>query len=890
MGEGTAASESRYTVLEKLGEGGMGVVYKARDSRLNRLVAIKVLPPELVEDAERKRRFAQEARAASALNHPNIVTVYDVAAESGRDCIVMEYVEGRSLDRIIPRQGLPLGEALGYAIQIADALVAAHAKGIVHRDLKPGNVIVTPSGTAKLVDFGLAKLTEIGPGVEDSGGEALQTQAAEEGMIVGTVAYMSPEQAEGSALDARSDIFSFGSLLYHMLTGSPPFRGGSRLGTLGAILHKQPEPPACRRPDVPQELERILARCLRKEPARRYQHIGDVKLALEEVRDELNRGARRRAQGQGRHKAWWRTWVAIAVLAAAILGLLWSRVQRGAAVLTPRTAPVTSLPGHEQQPAVSPDGSQVAFQWISETGENGGLWVQPLNSASRQRLTAGSAEETSPAWSPDGRQVAFLRHELGELGVFVVTALGTGERKLCEFAGQARGLSWWPRGGVLATAYRSSWEAPWSLNLIDVEACRLRQITSPGVEYAGDSDPRFAPDGKSLAFVRQQLATGGAIYRLELDERAAPRGEPELVVAAGQFVSGIAWMPDGEGLIFSAYREGVQALWRVPAGAKAGGVQPVRFGLVSTPAYEPSVALRSPVLVYRRWARDVDIWRSAGPSASAEERRRPPTRFIASTMQEDSPQYSPDGAKIVFVSDRSGAYELWVADREGANAAQLTFFGGPHVGSPRWSPDGGSIVFDSVKEGSRDLYVISADGGVARRLTTAPTHEVRPYYSRDGRWIYFGSTASGRWEIWKMPSGGGPAVQLTRNGGGPEAIESPDGDSIYYQKPGDRSVWKASLRGESEVRAFPGELPAGHWALMKEGVVALRMLDRSAPTLELFSYARRQWELLLELPRTSIPHRGFTTPCVAVSPDGRWILYLRADRNDSDLAAVEHFR
>ncbi len=272
---------SHYEITEKLGEGGMGVVYKARDSHLKRFVALKVLPPEKVTDPERKQRFVQEARAASALNHPNIVTVHDIDQSDGIDFIAMEYVEGKTLDELIGRTGLKLNEALKYAVQIADALAKAHAAGIVHRDLKPGNVMVTAEGRVKVLDFGLAKLTEAEAGPDDS--TRTERQSTELGVIVGTASYMSPEQAEGKTVDARSDIFSFGSLLYEMLTGLRAFKRDSQALTLVAVLHMEPPPlPA----EIPQELERAVARCLCKDPARRFQTMADLKVTLEELKAE----------------------------------------------------------------------------------------------------------------------------------------------------------------------------------------------------------------------------------------------------------------------------------------------------------------------------------------------------------------------------------------------------------------------------------------------------------------------------------------------------------------------------------------------------------------------------------------------------------------------------
>ena len=284
-----------YEVLEKLGEGGMGVVWKARDTRLDRFVALKVLPAEKMGEPERERRFVQEARAASALNHPNIITIYDIDRADDASFIAMEFVHGKALDQLIPRKGLRLNEALKYATQIADALSAAHAAGIVHRDLKPGNVMVNENGNVKVLDFGLAKLTEQGAGGEFTRTETIaQSAKTEEGKIVGTVSYMSPEQAEGKKVDARSDIFAFGALLYEMLTGRRAFQGDSKLSTLAAILNNEPEPVEQVVSGIPREVTRIVQRCLRKDPQRRAQGMADVKLALEELRKNPTQARRRR--------------------------------------------------------------------------------------------------------------------------------------------------------------------------------------------------------------------------------------------------------------------------------------------------------------------------------------------------------------------------------------------------------------------------------------------------------------------------------------------------------------------------------------------------------------------------------------------------------------------
>jgi serine/threonine protein kinase len=308
-----------YEIVEKLGEGGMGSVWKARDTRLNRPVAIKILTRNKTADAVRTQRFIQEAQAASALNHPNIVVIHDIASADGVEFIVMEHVAGVTLDRHIPRHGMALGDLLDIAIQIADALAKAHSASIVHRDVKPGNIMVTNEGRVKLLDFGLAKLTE---NVVIGQDEATRTvkPPTEDGVILGTICYMSPEQAEGGKVDARSDIFSFGAVLYEMATGVRAFQGNSKLSTLSKILHENPKPPGDVAPGLPRDLEKIIARCLRKDPARRFQDAADLKVALAELKEESESGVLEAPPKQKPKRRTWLAPLALCVLAAIAVG------------------------------------------------------------------------------------------------------------------------------------------------------------------------------------------------------------------------------------------------------------------------------------------------------------------------------------------------------------------------------------------------------------------------------------------------------------------------------------------------------------------------------------------------------------------------------------------
>jgi eukaryotic-like serine/threonine-protein kinase len=396
-----------YEVLSLVGAGGMGEVYRARDPRLGREVAIKVLPAERMADESRRRRFVQEARAASALSHPNIVTIHEIESADGVDFIVMEYVPGKTLDALIPRQGMRLAEVLRIAIPVADAVARAHAAGIVHRDLKPANVVVGSEGVVKVLDFGLAKLVsqeeagspEHETGTEDGGAGPLSRP----GKVAGTAGYMSPEQATGRKVDARSDVFSFGAMLYEMVTGRRAFAGNSTAETLAAVLREQPKAPSEVVTGLPRELERLILRCLRKDPDRRFQHMLDVKVELLEIKEESESGPVASAVPARRNRLRWLAAGLAGALALSAGGwLLWRA--RSADIPPPLVVSLTSTPGRESEPTFSPDGNQVAFSWEGEKQDNSDIYIKMIRSVETRRLTTDPALDRFPSWSPNGRQ------------------------------------------------------------------------------------------------------------------------------------------------------------------------------------------------------------------------------------------------------------------------------------------------------------------------------------------------------------------------------------------------------------------------------------------------------------------------------------------------------
>jgi serine/threonine protein kinase len=704
-----------YEVLSLIGAGGMGEVYLARDPRLNREVAIKVLPADRISDEGRRRRFIQEAQAASALNHPHIITIYEIESADGRDFIAMEYVRGKSLDALIPRQGMRLSEALRIAIPVADALAAAHARGIIHRDLKPANVIVGNDGAVKVLDFGLAKLTagETAP-EEDTvtyAGEGLSVP----GTIAGTAAYMSPEQAVGEQVDARSDIFSFGAMLYEMVTGQRAFAGRSTSDTLSAVIRAQPKPPSQCVSTMPRELERVILRSLRKEPDRRFQSMLDVKVELLEVKEESESGPSVASPvGMRRHRSRI-VWTGAVLVLAAIAAISAWRLRGNAPTPEPAltTIPLTTFTGSESMPTFSPDGNQVAFVWNGEQHDNADVYVKAMGPGPPLRLTTDPERDSSPAWSPDGSSIAFVRGDGDALRLLLIPALGGPERKLADLQLKSGGtyasasaplIAWSPDGRWIAFPQANAPGEPSGVFVLSLQTGERRRLTSPPKDAYGDSGVAFSPDGRALAFVRASNF-GTRLYVLPLTPDVQPAGEPRLLPSSHPLSLTPAWTADGGEVVFSAIDLSSvnRGLWRVAA---SGSEPPRRLPMAVDDSTEPAISRQGRRIAYSVSAGDQNIWRV---ELSAAGQAGSPVRLIASTQAELSPQYSPDGQRIAFGSNRAGTTELWLCDAAGANPAQITSLGA-HSGTPRWSPDGRRIVFDSNKEGRFQIYVMETAG------------------------------------------------------------------------------------------------------------------------------------------------------------------------------------
>jgi Tol biopolymer transport system component len=706
-----------YEIQKKLGSGGMGSVYLATDLQLRRPVALKLLSEEKAFDTVARRRLIIEAQAASALNHANIVTVYQIGSEGPRDFIAMEYVAGKTLNQLVPYGGLPMHDVLRYAIQVAGALAAAHEAGIVHRDLKPGNIMVTERGVVKVVDFGLAKRAAARSAAGDQ--EATDTfSLTTPGFVAGTCAYMSPEQVQAKDVDGRSDIWAFGCVLYYMLSGRHAFHGETQMDTLAAVLAK--DPPALHEigPFVPAAMERFISRCLQKKVAERWQSAADLKLILEEF--ERENGIAAAEARVPRHS---RLRLAAGVAAGCLLGIagMWVAQRRPPAAAGQAVMRMVTLDaGLNAFPSLSRDGSLLAFASDRGGGGNLDIWVQQVGGREPIRLTDDPADDTTPSMSPDGTKVAF-RSERNGGGIYVVGALG-GQAVLVaaggrdpKFSPDGQWIAYWSGrdAGLLAGAAK--------VYVVESGGGTPRQI---GTSLASALHPVWSPKGEDLLAVARNdanlseqqsvdwwvlpLANGtprktGAFDRL----RAAGLLRPQSVAAAP-----FEWLEGPPARVtFSATLGDATNLWETPVSVDGAAEGPPRR-LTAGPGRQvdssTTLAKSSVRMAFADEPQNTDIW-----MLPADTDRGAPRGDFSRITQYASGEYSPsislDGSKMVFISRLSASYALRYRDL--GSGREYTLLSGDRFLPAAVLAGNGSLVFFSNGDG--DIFGLAPGGGAA---------------------------------------------------------------------------------------------------------------------------------------------------------------------------------
>jgi Tol biopolymer transport system component len=697
---------------------------------------------------------------------------------------------------------------------------------------------------------------------------------------------MSPEQAEGKKLDFRSDIFSFGAVLYEMLTGRRAFTGGSQASTLSAVLRDEPPPASAIRGDIPPDLDKLIARCLRKDPARRFQTMADLKVAVQDLLEGFRfaaivppKAARKRVP------RWPIAVVVLVVLAVAVA--LWVIRERKVPGESPMSVlPLTGNQGLEYESSFSPDGNQVAYSWNGEREDNFNIYIKLIGPGAPLRLTTSSDVDRSPAWSPDGRFIAFVRMPpIGVGSVMLVPALGGPERKLADIflrggrdaaraAFVSRAIAWTRDSRNLIIAGGFSPEAASCLFLLSLATGQSRRLTAPPtVAIGGDGGPALSPDGRTLAFFRGGNGSTLEIFTLALTPDLQPAGAPKQITFNNRRSLWPTWTADGREIVYTSEVQGTRTLWRVPA---RGSGQPRSLTGIGERGGWPAISVRGNRLVYSRPTVDENIWRIDFSGAQPKRARR----VVASTLRDYEPRLSPNGRKIAFASNRTGPTELWTADSDGSNQVQLTDLKASISAGARWSPDGHYIVFLSTFiGGQQDIFVVPSSGGAPRRLTENPAHDTAPAWSRDGNWIYFGSNRSGDFQIWKMPSTGGEAVQLTKKGGY-APLDSTDGRFVYYARRNPaEGIWRILAAGGPETRVIPAIDAWGNFAVADRGIY---FVPPQRGAIQFYDFATRQVKSVARIAKPLA--FGLTA-----TADGRTILFTQTDSEISELILVENF-
>ena len=587
----------------------------------------------------------------------------------------------------------------------------------------------------------------------------------------------------------------------------------------------------------------------------------------------------------------WKIWAAGAfgfILALCLAFWFRPRGIETANAAAVRLVPLTSYSGAICGGSFSPDGNQIAFTWQGDDRDGakdaGGIdiFVKQIGVEKPLQLTQNFGFNFYPAWSPDGRYIAFLHWNRNERpGVYIVPALGGPPRKILDYETLPKcnlGLSWSQDQRYLVSVFGTA-NQPCQLKRIRIEDLHIDALTSPPVPSTGDWDPRYSPDGQSLAFIRNSKDVED-IYVMP-----AAGGTPRRITFDNRLLSGLAWTADSKEIVFSSNRGGATwGLWRV--GVEGGPLQ--RLSVGSDHAFMPSISLKGNRLAFASGTWNENIWRATiNPNHHIEKF----DRLIYSSMQEEGPQYSPDGKHIIFQSTRSGYFEIWRADADGSNLVQLTNFNGPLTGTPRWSPDGHQIVFDTRPGAHPNVHVVSADGGPMQRFTNNSADEGVANWSRDGQWIYFASNRAGSWQVWKRRAdGNGQPVQITSKGGF-ATFESPDGRELYYTKFNDAGIWKVAVNGGPETKVTD-EPPAGYWGYFAVGSDGLYFVGdtgtskKSRPGFKFYDFLTHKITTMGDMEKD--PYEG--APGLTVSPDGRFLLYVQLDEGRNNLMLAENFR
>jgi serine/threonine protein kinase/Tol biopolymer transport system component len=868
-----------YQIEALAGAGAMGEVYRARDTRLDRTVAIKIVPAQIAAAPGMLQRFEREARAIAAVEHLNICPLYDVGSDNGVSFLVMQYVEGETLADRISRGPIPVREAIGLAQQIAAGLDAAHVQGIVHRDLKPSNIRLTPDGPGrivKLVDFGLAKaMSPFGSGDPDAT-PTVSSSPTEAGAILGTAAYMSPEQARGHQVDKRTDIWAFGGVLFEMLTSRKPFAGGSIADVLAAVVGRDPDWTALPTA-TPRRIRDLLRRCLEKDPARRLRDIGDARLELDDALTESGdvTGGDAGTPRRGTSTIPWI--VAALAVTVAMAAVLWrARPNEATPSSIMRFSLVTNFAGVEGQPSLSPDGRSVAF--VSNRDGQWDVYVGLVTGGGLVRLTSDPNVEGRPRWSPDGTKLLYSRlNESGLQDLWVTPAFPGNARRLVP---NAFSPAWSVDGRQIAY---SSANVIW---ICDADGANARPLTKSEPPPIFHDQPAFAHGGRWVAFIRRRLGPRSELALADLQTNAVRTLTSDDALALSP-----VWSPDDRFIYFSSSRGGTLNIWRLTVATS----EAVQITAGQADDVEIDLSGDGKRLIFSSYRANTNL-AEINLDAGSLGQRKWLTRDLA--RSETAPRYSPpDGRRIAYFTNRSGAERegIWIMDSDGGNASQLVEDSGRTNVYPRWSSDGQELIFYSRSgwgiETPAELRRVALAGGAPHVLPVKPW---LPFWgwgdiASDGRILYRTSETTG--ELFDPRTNHRESVPDLPG----DPLWSDDGRSFAYavRAEGARSTVKPGLwvsqLGGTRRQVFEGWVIWFAWGsngdlLFVEGKPDLKGV------LWRISTAGQRMPVLKELPFFKRPADGYWIARFDVHPDGRRIVVEGLESYEADIGMIDNVR
>jgi len=793
----------RYEVISWLGSGGMGEVYLAHDEKLDRKIALKLLPVHFTTNQQRLRRFEQEARAASGLNHPNIITIYELGQVENRNFIATEFIDGETLRQRMKRSPLSLQESLDIAIQVCSALAAAHKAGIVHRDIKPENIMLRPDGYVKVLDFGLAKLTQQEETPTAPG--AAEKSDVSSGLVMGTVRYMSPEQAQGPKVDRRSDVFSLGVVLYEMLTGHAPFEGKTSSDLISAIISEEPPPLSHYAPGTADGLQQIIVKALSKDKEARYQTAEELLVDLKKLKEgSTGSSVAHLIRGMKQHKP--AASLGVAVIVVAITGILfgfYKSFKLRSSNIPFQNMKVTKLTsfGHVDNPAISPDGKYVAYV---KGGGGSSIWLRVVGTTSEVEIVpATKAVFFGTTFSPDGKYIAYGAYLGGEhSSTYLVPVLGGSAKKL-PLKG-APGVSFSPNGQRLAYLYNNLPEGKTSLVIANADGTGERDVvTRQAPDYYWTAiRPSWSPDAKLVACVGQNgTESFPHIFAVNVETGA----ETPITAQRWSNMRGIDWLPDMSGLLTVATEEtsSIPQIWYIayPSGNERRVTNDtVSYCGIDTTADGSALVTTKTEFPFSISVMPVNGTESTPGTSSTLSIDSGSTRIIESSNMAGGAfirlAWAPNG-RIVYMSEESGNDDIWSMNADGSDRRQLTT--DPHWDtSPDVSPDGRYIVFMSNRAGAENIWLMDIDGGNQRRLTNKHV-ERSPVFSADSKWVFFEGWETGKGTIWKVPVEGGELVQVITDLSFNPAVSS-DGSLLAYDGSGELVI--ASSAGGQPIKTF----------------------------------------------------------------------------------------